>query len=52
MGGFRKKEKSSLMKLMGYLVKVPALADIGTLQNFSGCDVGFPRQCLLHQEPV
>ena len=34
-----RKKNSSLMKAMGYPVKVPALADIGTLQNLLDCDL-------------
>ena len=47
-----RKDKSELMKAMGYPSKVPAYADIGTLQNLSDCDVGLLRQYLLHQELV
>ena len=44
--------KSVLLKAMGYPMKVPAWADIGTLQNFSDCGIGFLWHYLLHQEPI
>ena len=45
---YNRKENPESMKAMRYPAKVPTTEDIGTFQNFSDCDVGFPQQYLIH----